>query len=176
MVSPALRQFILRRDKFQCHLCGATRKETKRIEVGHRIPKSQGGPEEPWNLQAECFVCNRGKSNRWDEGGSREARTHIKKLLDSVRVLKLLLVLLEPQEEMVLRMRFGIGESSRSLSGVAKEIGKSKEAVRREEKKALIKLLWFLQKLDLNWKNLRIPKRPEIGAANRGLQWRKKSK
>jgi len=73
-------------------------------------------------------------------------------------------------------MRFGIGESSRSLSGVAKEIGKSKEAVRREEKKALIKLLWFLQKLDLNWKNLRIPKRPEIGAANRGLQWRKKSK
>lgn len=50
----------------------------------------------------------------------------------------LFLSALNPTEEKVIRMRFGVGE--KSLEGVARELGKSRERIRQIEAKALSKL------------------------------------
>lgn len=52
---------ILKRDGFRCQLCGATPGDGARLEVDHRVPKAKGGSDDPSNLWALCFDCNRGK-------------------------------------------------------------------------------------------------------------------
>ena len=59
----SLRYNVLKRDGFQCVLCGASGKEAK-IEIDHIIPISKGGTHIENNLQTLCFSCNRGKSNK----------------------------------------------------------------------------------------------------------------
>ena len=59
----SLRYNVLKRDGFQCVLCGASGKEAK-LEIDHIIPISKGGTHKESNLQTLCFPCNRGKSNK----------------------------------------------------------------------------------------------------------------
>lgn len=51
---------VLKRDGFQCVICGASGKDA-RLEIDHKIPISEGGSDGMDNLQTLCFNCNRGK-------------------------------------------------------------------------------------------------------------------
>jgi uncharacterized protein YozE (UPF0346 family) len=59
-MSNSRRYDVLRRDQFQCVLCGASGGEAK-LEVDHIIPVSKGGSDDLDNLRCLCFKCNRGK-------------------------------------------------------------------------------------------------------------------
>ena len=59
-VTNSKRYDVMRRDHFQCVLCGASGREAK-LEIDHIIPVSQGGTDDPANLRCLCFQCNRGK-------------------------------------------------------------------------------------------------------------------
>lgn len=63
-ITPKLRFEILERDGFRCQLCGATAQHRSRLEVDHKVPKKQGGSNEPDNLWTLCFSCNRGKGTK----------------------------------------------------------------------------------------------------------------
>lgn len=54
---------VLRRDQFQCVLCGASGSEAN-LEVDHIIPVSKGGSDDMENLRCLCFRCNRGKHSK----------------------------------------------------------------------------------------------------------------
>lgn len=62
-VGLAKRYAVLRRDGFQCVLCGASGALAK-IEVDHEIPVASGGANEMSNLRTLCFNCNRGKGDK----------------------------------------------------------------------------------------------------------------
>jgi len=51
---------VLKRDGFQCVLCGASGKAA-RLEIDHKVPVSAGGGSGMEDLQTLCFNCNRGK-------------------------------------------------------------------------------------------------------------------
>lgn len=52
-------RFVLERDGFVCYYCG-----NEATTADHVIPKSKGGPAEPWNLVAACRPCNSRKRDR----------------------------------------------------------------------------------------------------------------
>ncbi len=54
---------VMKRDGFQCVLCGNSGKDA-RLEIDHKIPVSRGGSERMDNLQTLCFECNRGKRDK----------------------------------------------------------------------------------------------------------------
>lgn len=54
---------VLRRDQFQCVLCGASGSEAS-LEIDHIIPVSKGGSDDMENLRCLCFRCNRGKQSK----------------------------------------------------------------------------------------------------------------
>ncbi len=60
---PALRQKILKRDRYTCRYCGARAPDVE-LEVDHKIPVSRGGTDEEDNLMTSCLECNRGKGNK----------------------------------------------------------------------------------------------------------------
>lgn len=60
-----IRYNVLKRDNFQCQLCGATAKDGAKLHVDHIIPVSKGGKTIMSNLQTLCDRCNIGKSNKW---------------------------------------------------------------------------------------------------------------
>jgi hypothetical protein len=64
-VPESIRYQVLKRDR-RCVLCGA-KPDAGPLQVDHIVPRSQGGSNEPSNLQVLCALCNRGKSNRDDE-------------------------------------------------------------------------------------------------------------
>lgn len=59
-IAPRLRYTILKRDGFQCLLCGATAQST-RLEVDHIIPRAQGGEHAMTNMRTLCIECNTGR-------------------------------------------------------------------------------------------------------------------
>lgn len=59
-----IRYNVLKRDNFQCQLCGATAKDGAKLHVDHIIPVSKGGKTIMSNLQTLCDRCNIGKSNK----------------------------------------------------------------------------------------------------------------
>jgi len=59
-IGAKLRYDILTRDKNRCVKCGATQAQT-RLHVDHINPVSQGGTNDPANLQTLCEKCNLGK-------------------------------------------------------------------------------------------------------------------
>lgn len=63
-ITLSVRMDVLRRDSSQCVCCGRKPPEVE-LEVDHVIPFSKGGGNDLSNLQALCFDCNRGKSNRF---------------------------------------------------------------------------------------------------------------
>lgn len=52
---------VLKRDGYQCQICGATAGDGCKLEVDHKTPKSKGGTDTIGNLWTLCFDCNRGK-------------------------------------------------------------------------------------------------------------------
>lgn len=63
-----LRTVILNRDKRLCQIClGMGRYATAR-EVDHITPKSQGGTDDPANLQAVCTHCHKVKTGHESRG------------------------------------------------------------------------------------------------------------
>lgn len=70
-ISKEVRAFVLERNGNTCVKCGAVAGEPYpdnpfkkvRLHIGHRIPKSQGGPDTPENLEAVCSLCNEGLQN-----------------------------------------------------------------------------------------------------------------
>ncbi len=62
-ISNSKRYDVLRRDQFQCVLCGASGGESK-LEIDHFIPVSRGGSDDIDNLRCLCFKCNRGKHSK----------------------------------------------------------------------------------------------------------------
>lgn len=52
------RFFVFKRDRYRCCICARSGIE---LEVDHKIPFAQGGPDTLDNLQTLCFDCNRGK-------------------------------------------------------------------------------------------------------------------
>ena len=63
-----LRHLVLKRDRYKCCDCGATKEEIK-LEIDHIIPFSKGGLTELDNLQTLCKKCNRSKHTRTWRGG-----------------------------------------------------------------------------------------------------------
>jgi hypothetical protein len=59
-VTKSVRYDILKRDKFQCVLCGATGK-TAELVVDHIVPIAKGGSSDMKNLRTLCEVCNQGR-------------------------------------------------------------------------------------------------------------------
>jgi 5-methylcytosine-specific restriction endonuclease McrA len=53
---------ILKRDGFTCQYCGRKPPEVI-LEVDHIFPVDKGGTNDPSNLIASCYDCNRGKSD-----------------------------------------------------------------------------------------------------------------
>jgi ATP adenylyltransferase len=68
---------VLKRAKFRCELCGVSAEE-KALEVDHILPRSLGGSDEGYNLQALCYSCNATKRDRdaTDFRGMAEAYTN----------------------------------------------------------------------------------------------------
>lgn len=62
-ISNSKRYDVLKRDKFQCVLCGASGSEAN-LEVDHIVPVSRGGTNDMKNLRCLCFKCNRGKQDK----------------------------------------------------------------------------------------------------------------
>ena len=57
------RYSILKRDNFTCQYCGRKAPNVV-LEVDHTVPVSKGGTDDPSNLKAICFECNRQKHNK----------------------------------------------------------------------------------------------------------------
>lgn len=70
-ISERTRAEILERNGFTCRMCGAgagdpdpySPQRKVRLVIDHRIPISQGGTDDPLNLQAVCTNCNAGRAN-----------------------------------------------------------------------------------------------------------------
>jgi HNH endonuclease len=63
-VRPGLWWWVLARDKFKCCSCGRSAKDGITLHVDHIVPRSLGGTNNADNLQALCWKCNLGKSNK----------------------------------------------------------------------------------------------------------------
>ncbi len=63
-IGKRLRFEILKRDGFRCRYCGKEASESTKLEVDHVVPRSKGGSDDPTNLGAACYDCNRGKTNK----------------------------------------------------------------------------------------------------------------
>lgn len=61
----ALRYEVMRRDGFQCVLCGAKGRDAE-LQVDHITPLARGGRTEPDNLRTLCRPCNSGKGTKLD--------------------------------------------------------------------------------------------------------------
>lgn len=62
-----LRQYILKRDEWQCVMCRAAGRVQLARDVDHILAKTQGGTDDADNLQSLCRECHRSKTAR--EGG-----------------------------------------------------------------------------------------------------------
>src|ERR1043165_2355033 len=62
-IPPNLRHAVLRRDRFTCVACGASRRNNPsvRLQVDHIKPVAKGGTAKMSNLRTLCRKCNQGK-------------------------------------------------------------------------------------------------------------------
>jgi hypothetical protein len=63
-VSTGRRFDILKRDGYQCQLCGKTRDDGVKLHVDHKTPLAKGGSNNNDNLWTLCDECNLGKSDK----------------------------------------------------------------------------------------------------------------
>ena len=69
-----VRYETLKRAAFRCELCGISADE-RALDVDHIKPRAHGGPDDPENLQALCWLCNtnKGAGDDADLRGIRES-------------------------------------------------------------------------------------------------------
>lgn len=60
-ISVRTRFEVFKRDEFTCLYCGRKSPEVV-LEIDHIVPVSAGGTDDPINLTAACWDCNRGKA------------------------------------------------------------------------------------------------------------------
>jgi len=74
LIPGRVRYETLKRARFRCELCGISADE-RALDVDHIFPKSQGGTDDPDNLQALCWLCNtnKGAGDATDFRGTRES-------------------------------------------------------------------------------------------------------
>lgn len=65
-ISGSTRFNVLKRAKHRCELCGVSA-DDRALDVDHILPKSKGGSDDEYNLQALCSLCNQNKGNRDSE-------------------------------------------------------------------------------------------------------------
>ncbi|AZY52228.1 HNH endonuclease [Bordetella avium] len=72
-----MRELILKRDRYvcQCEECRSTGRVLPATEVDHRIPKSEGGSDDPVNLCAINVDCHKRKTAK--ESGRARARRRV---------------------------------------------------------------------------------------------------
>ena len=64
-IPSGVRWDVLQRDGHRCKACGRSpQHHNVTLEVDHIVPVSAGGSDDPSNLQALCFQCNRGKRDK----------------------------------------------------------------------------------------------------------------
>ncbi len=63
-----LRERIIERDERLCQECLRNGRTTMGTEVDHVLPKSQGGTDDPSNLELKCGPCHRAKTARESQG------------------------------------------------------------------------------------------------------------
>lgn len=63
ILRPSERFAILKRDDYQCRLCGVRARTGSAVvlHVDHITPRAKGGTNDPSNLWTLCYQCNRGK-------------------------------------------------------------------------------------------------------------------
>lgn len=66
-----LRRQILVRDRHLCQSCLRAQRTSVASDVDHVRPRSQGGTDEPANLEAICKACHQAKSSREGAKGRR---------------------------------------------------------------------------------------------------------
>lgn len=64
MMTPDLREKIMRRDNFTCQICGKYMPDGVGLHIDHIIPVAKGGKSVPSNLQVLCSKCNGRKSSK----------------------------------------------------------------------------------------------------------------
>jgi len=65
-ISEQTRQDVLNRDNCRCRACGFS--DSLTLEIDHVKPRSLGGLDDLYNLQALCGFCNNAKKNVIIEG------------------------------------------------------------------------------------------------------------
>ena len=55
---------MLKRDNFQCQICGSSAQDGVKLHVDHIVPVSKGGKTILSNLRTLCDRCNMGKSDK----------------------------------------------------------------------------------------------------------------
>jgi hypothetical protein len=63
-ISQKVRFEVLQRDGFACVYCGAQAGPQTTLEVDHRVPRVEGGPNDMDNYATACRSCNGGKGGR----------------------------------------------------------------------------------------------------------------
>ncbi|WP_108775598.1 HNH endonuclease [Lactimicrobium massiliense] len=66
LMTPQLRQYIMRRDNYTCQICGKYMPDGVGLQIDHIIPVSKGGKTVPSNLRVLCSKCNGRKGNKLD--------------------------------------------------------------------------------------------------------------
>lgn len=98
-ISKEVRALVLDRNGYMCQSCGAGAGEPHpydptrrvRLQIGHRVDKSQGGTDDPSNLFAQCSICNEGAANvTADRPSKMKLMTQMRRATttDQIEVLK----------------------------------------------------------------------------------------
>lgn len=68
LLTSSMRYDVLKRDNFQCQLCGHTKDDGVKLHVDHIKPIAKGGKTQMSNLRTLCEDCNLGKSDKYVVG------------------------------------------------------------------------------------------------------------
>jgi len=84
------RKSVMKRDDFQCRLCGEVFSEQE-IEIDHIFPYSLGGSDEEYNLMVTCSSCNKdkGKSLSYyqSDTGKEKIKQNIRIFTDNLNII-----------------------------------------------------------------------------------------
>jgi ATP adenylyltransferase len=74
IIPGSVRYNTFKRAQGRCELCGIPHEE-RALDVDHIVPRSEGGTDDPYNLQALCWRCNqdKGAGDATDFRGVRES-------------------------------------------------------------------------------------------------------
>lgn len=68
LLTSSMRYDVLKRDNFQCQICGHSKNDGVKLHVDHIKPIAKGGKTQMSNLRTLCEDCNIGKSDKYVVG------------------------------------------------------------------------------------------------------------